>query len=150
MQRACHSLILAFSLAAALVPPAHADEIVCAEIQLDSFITSTGHVGVLFPTGIDGSPEYSEVQPGECFYDGALRKLKDMCSGFIDPSDGDPGDSGLPDWEEIPQMEDSSNVYTPMFGDAPKVDTVQNMRASIAKLKRQVRILRRKLYRRGR
>lgn len=137
-------------LVASAVQLARADEINCAEVELDSFMTSTGQVGVLLPTGDDGAPEYATVQPGECFYDGALRRLKEMCSGFPDPGSSDPGGGDISIWDEVPQMDDSSTTFTPRFGDAPKANTVRQMRESITKLKRQVRILRRKLYRRGR
>lgn len=137
-------------LATSAVQLARADEINCAEIELDSFMTSAGQVGVLLPAGEDGSPEYATVHPGECFYDGALRRLKDMCWGFSDPGSSEPGGGEFPIWEEVPQMEDSSTIFTPRFGDAAKASTVKQMRESITKLKRQVRILRRKLYRRGR
>lgn len=124
-------IVATAAAALAAIQTAAADEIMCAEIQLDSYITSTGEIGVLMPGPIDEEPVRQIVQPGECFYDGALQAMRSTCAALgetVSPTEpGDYPSIGLP----VPDVAASP----------------AELRARVSQLRKRVRTLRQRLHR---
>ena len=113
---------------------ASADEINCAEVQLDSFLTSTGKLGVMMPMPTEGTEShFVEVGPGECFYEGALSIMRETCSGF--------GSSASKDEPAGPVLSRGAT------GLQPEAASQEELLQTISRLQRRVRFLRQQLHR---
>ena len=139
-------LVIAATLTLFAMNPAYAESFYCARYYPDAFLSSTGKLGIFLPAPLGEKAEYTEVEPGECFYDGALRDMKEMCALINDlPESRPPADGGDDSSVEDP-IEDE---FTPELGQPDSLKPIRNLMTSIAKLKKRVRTLRRKLHRRG-
>jgi len=124
---------------------ARSESFYCSRVVHESLITSTGKLGVLRPTPADEAPRYTEVEPGDCFYDEAIRDMREMCAILSELPEG-----RQPPGAEEPSFEGPFEIDSPSDSDEPdSLESVQKLKASVAKLKKRVRTLRRKLHSKG-
>jgi hypothetical protein len=131
-----HTIARTVLLASLVLSPltVSADEINCAQIQLDAFLTSSGQIGVQAPTYQGGTDVlFTPVEPGQCFYEGAVESMKASCVSLFEEHPDNPLDGS------------TKTVALPSGPNCP-----QELEVAVSKLRKRVRTLRRKLYRRER
>ena len=140
-------LLISAILATILFAPnaALSESFYCARILHESFISSTGKLGVFLPSMVGENPRYVEVEPGECFYDEAMRDMRSMCAILNELPEGQ-----IPPGAEDPSFEGPIDLNDPADWEArDSLDSIQKLKDSVAKLKKRVRTLRRKLHSKG-